>query len=69
MVCDNPDMKPSASILILAAAISFAAEAQTAKFSFRLNWTASGEHAPFLRQIPSPPSNVRSVKVRFAKAD
>jgi predicted Zn finger-like uncharacterized protein len=30
---------------------------------------AAGEHAPFLRQIPSPPSNVRSVKVRFAKAD
>jgi hypothetical protein len=30
---------------------------------------AGGEHAPFLRQIPSPPSNVRSVKVRFAKAD
>jgi predicted Zn finger-like uncharacterized protein len=30
---------------------------------------ASGGHAPFLRQIPSPPSNVRSVKVRFAKAD
>ncbi len=29
----------------------------------------AGEHAPFLRQIPSPPSNVRSVKVRFAKAD
>lgn len=28
----------------------------------------AGEHAPFLRQIPSPPSNVRSVKVRFAKA-
>jgi predicted Zn finger-like uncharacterized protein len=27
-----------------------------------------GESAPFLRQIPSPPSNVRSVKVRFAKA-
>jgi hypothetical protein len=30
---------------------------------------AGGEHAPFLRQIPAPPSNVRSVKVRFAKAD
>jgi predicted Zn finger-like uncharacterized protein len=30
---------------------------------------AGGEHAPFLRQIPSPPSNVRSVKVRFAKAE
>jgi predicted Zn finger-like uncharacterized protein len=29
---------------------------------------AAGERAPFLRQIPSPPSNVRSVKVRFAKA-
>ena len=29
---------------------------------------AGGGHAPFLRQIPSPPSNVRSVKVRFAKA-
>ena len=29
---------------------------------------AAGEHAAFLRQIPSPPSNVRSVKVRFAKA-
>lgn len=28
-----------------------------------------GEHAPFLRQIPSPPSNVRSVKVRFARAN
>ncbi|MGH6832683.1 MAG: zinc-ribbon domain-containing protein, partial [Methyloceanibacter sp.] len=28
----------------------------------------AGEHAPFLRQIPAPPSNVRSVKVRFAKA-
>jgi len=39
-------------------------------------WTAevddtelsAGEEAPFLRQIPSPPSNVRSLKVRFAKA-
>jgi predicted Zn finger-like uncharacterized protein len=30
---------------------------------------AAGEHAPFLRQIPSPPSNVRSVKIRFAKAE
>ena len=30
---------------------------------------AAGQHAPFLRQIPSPPSNVRSVKVRFAKAE
>jgi predicted Zn finger-like uncharacterized protein len=29
----------------------------------------AGEHAPFLRQIPSPPSNVRSVKVGFAKAE
>jgi len=29
---------------------------------------AAGEDAPFLRQIPSPPSNVRSLKVRFAKA-
>lgn len=29
----------------------------------------AGEHAPFLRQIPSPPSNVRSVKVHFAKAE
>ena len=29
----------------------------------------AGEHAPFLRQIPSPPSNVRSVEVRFAKAE
>jgi predicted Zn finger-like uncharacterized protein len=29
----------------------------------------AGEHAPFLRQIPAPPSNVRSVKVHFAKAD
>jgi hypothetical protein len=30
---------------------------------------AAGEQAPFLRQIPSPPSNVRSLKVGFAKAD
>jgi predicted Zn finger-like uncharacterized protein len=29
---------------------------------------APGEHASFVRQIPSPPGNVRSVKVRFAKA-
>ncbi len=29
---------------------------------------AGGERAPFLRQIPSPPSNVRTVAVRFAKA-
>jgi hypothetical protein len=29
----------------------------------------AGEEAPFLRQIPSPPSNVRSLKVRFAKAN
>lgn len=28
----------------------------------------AGEEAPFLRQIPSPPSNVRSLKVRFAEA-
>lgn len=26
------------------------------------------EDAPFLKQIPAPPSNVRSLKVRFAKA-
>ncbi len=40
-------------------------------------WTAevdnselsAGEEAPFTRQIPSPPSNVRSLKVRFAKAE
>ena len=30
---------------------------------------AGGEHAPFLRQIPSPPSNVRSVKVRFSSGN
>ena len=30
---------------------------------------AAGEHTAFLRQIPSPPSNVRSVMVRFAKAN
>ena len=30
---------------------------------------AAGARAPFLRQIPSPPSNVRSVKVRFAKSN
>jgi hypothetical protein len=30
---------------------------------------AAGEEAPFLRQIPSPPSNVRSLKVRFANAN
>jgi hypothetical protein len=29
----------------------------------------AGEEAPFLRQIPSPPSNVRSLKVRFAEAN
>jgi hypothetical protein len=29
----------------------------------------AGEQTAFLRQIPSPPSNVRSLKVRFAKAD
>ena len=36
--------------LMVAAALAvtgFAAQAQTAKFPFRLNWTASGEHAPF----------------------
>jgi len=30
---------------------------------------APGERAAFVRQIPSPPSNVRSVKVRLAKAN
>jgi hypothetical protein len=30
---------------------------------------AAGEEAPFLKQIPSPPSNVRSLKVRFSKAN
>ena len=30
---------------------------------------STGEEAPFLRQIPSPPSNVRSLKVRFANAN
>jgi hypothetical protein len=30
---------------------------------------SAGEEAPFLRQIPSPPSNVRSIKVRFANAN
>jgi hypothetical protein len=29
----------------------------------------AGEQTAFLRQIPSPPSNVRSLKVRFAKAE
>ena len=29
---------------------------------------APDEDAPFLKQIPAPPSNVRSLKVRFAKA-
>lgn len=29
----------------------------------------AGEEAPFLRQIPSPPSNVRSIKVRFTQAN
>ena len=29
----------------------------------------AGEEAPFLKQIPSPPSNVRSLKVRFANAN
>jgi len=29
---------------------------------------SAGEEAPFLKQIPSPPSNVRSLKVRFADA-
>lgn len=29
----------------------------------------AGEEVPFTRQIPSPPSNVRSLKVRFAKAE
>jgi hypothetical protein len=29
---------------------------------------AAGDQTAFLRQIPSPPSNVRSLKVRFAKA-
>jgi hypothetical protein len=29
----------------------------------------AGERAPFLRQISSPPSNVSSVKVHFAKAE
>ncbi|MGV1013858.1 MAG: DUF3426 domain-containing protein [Methyloceanibacter sp.] len=30
---------------------------------------AAGEEVAFQRQIPSPPSNVRSLKVRFAKAE
>ena len=30
---------------------------------------AAGERAPFLRQISSPPSNVSSIKVHFAKAE
>jgi len=30
---------------------------------------AGGEHASFLRQIPSPPSDVRSAKVHFGKHD
>jgi hypothetical protein len=30
---------------------------------------AAREHASFLRQIPSPPSNVRSVEVHFVKHD
>jgi predicted Zn finger-like uncharacterized protein len=29
----------------------------------------AGEHAPFVAQIPSPPDTVRSLKVRFAKAN
>jgi hypothetical protein len=29
----------------------------------------AGQQTAFLRQIPSPPSNVRSLKVRFAKAE
>jgi predicted Zn finger-like uncharacterized protein len=30
---------------------------------------AAGEHTPFFRQIPSPPSSVRSVEVRLGKHD
>ena len=30
---------------------------------------AAGEHAPFSIEIPSPPENVRSVKVRFAAGE
>ena len=32
--------------LLAAAAFSASAQAQTTKFTFRLNWVASGEHAP-----------------------
>ena len=32
---------------VAAALVAGQVEAQTAKFPFRLNWTASGEHAPF----------------------
>ncbi len=30
---------------------------------------AAGEHAPFVAEIPSPPENVHSLEVRFAKAE
>jgi len=30
---------------------------------------AAGERAPFAAEIPSPPENARSIKVRFAKAE
>jgi NitT/TauT family transport system substrate-binding protein len=33
--------------VVLACLVAAAANAQPAKFQFRLNWTASGEHAPF----------------------
>jgi predicted Zn finger-like uncharacterized protein len=44
---------------------------EISEFTAELNDTEldAGEEAPFTRQIPSPPSNVRSLKVRFAKAE
>jgi len=42
---------------------------ELAQFTTKVLALGAGARSPFLVQIPSPPDDVSSLKVRFAKAD
>jgi predicted Zn finger-like uncharacterized protein len=52
----------------LVIALQDATGKQIAEFTSKVAPLAAGARAPFMAQIPSPPSTVSSLKVRFAKA-
>ena len=52
----------------LVIALQDATGKQIAEFTSKVAPLAAGARAPFTAQIPSPPSMVGSLKVRFAKA-